>query len=116
MNAFLRGYVACALWLADEDDGEAYEEDLAPEALESMRADCAAFERDNEADLDAYEAETGRDRDHAGHDFWLTRNGHGTGFWDRGAGDVGKRLTAASAAYGDSDLYRGDDGSLYVSP
>jgi len=20
----------------------------------------------------------------AGHDFWLTRNGHGTGFWDRG--------------------------------
>ena len=23
----------------------------------------------------------------AGHDFWLSRNGHGSGFWDRG-GDV----------------------------
>jgi hypothetical protein len=23
------------------------------------------------------------DEDQAGYDFWLTRNGHGTGFWDR---------------------------------
>ncbi len=35
-----------------------------------------------------------------GQDFYLTRNGHGTGFWDRGYGDVGKRLTEAAKIYG----------------
>ena len=44
----------------------------------------------------------------------LTRNRHGAGFWDRGHGDKGKRLTDAAHAYGSSDAYLGDDGLLYV--
>lgn len=28
-----------------------------------------------------------------GHDYWLTRNGHGAGFWDRGLGEVGDKLS-----------------------
>jgi len=35
-----------------------------------------------------------------GHDFILTRNGHGAGFWDRGLGEAGERLTAATKLYG----------------
>lgn len=49
----------------------------------------------------------------AGIDFWLTRNGHGAGFWDRGLGDVGTRLTCAAHNYGSVDLYAGDDGLIY---
>jgi hypothetical protein len=45
----------------------------------------------------------------------LTRNGHGSGFWDRGLGKVGEQLTAACGPYGSSDLYVGDDGKVYVS-
>jgi len=41
----------------------------------------------------------------AGHDFWLTRNGHGAGFWDRGLGTVGEELSKASKPYGTVDLY-----------
>lgn len=37
-------------------------------------------------------------------DFWLTRNRHGAGFWDRGAGDVGKRLTQAAHGFGEQDV------------
>jgi hypothetical protein len=36
------------------------------------------------------------DAEKCGHDFWLTRNGHGAGFWDRSelkAHDLGERLT-----------------------
>jgi hypothetical protein len=40
---------------------------------------------------------------HAGHDFWLTRNGHGAGFWDRGMGMLGDELTAACKPYGSAD-------------
>ena len=37
----------------------------------------------------------------AGHDFALTRNGHGTGFWDRGLGEMGDMLTEECKPYGE---------------
>ena len=49
-----------------------------------------------------------------GHDFWLTRNGHGAGFWDRGLGELGQKLTEATKTFGTSDLYIGDDGKIYA--
>ena len=35
-----------------------------------------------------------------GDDFWLTREGHGAGFWDRGNGPQGDRLAELTKAYG----------------
>jgi hypothetical protein len=35
-----------------------------------------------------------------GHDLLLTRNGHGAGFWDRGLGELGDRLSEAARVYG----------------
>ncbi len=52
----------------------------------------------------------------AGHDFWLTRNGHGVGFWESGRGwkkKQGKELTDLSKTYPETNLYRGDDGQFY---
>lgn len=76
-------------WQATEDHdegsmpGDVGFSDLAPDALARILDDCARFKREA-ADLltQAYEA-GGYDESNAGHDFWLTRNGHGTGFWDR---------------------------------
>jgi hypothetical protein len=77
-----------------------------------MRQDCADFVDGIEsADLFAYLLEF--DYSQMGHDFWLTRNRHGAGFWDRGLGALGDRLTSAAHAYGEVDLYVGDDGRLY---
>lgn len=49
----------------------------------------------------------------AGHDFILSRNGHGTGFWDRSNGDVGDELHKWAKTFGSIELYVGDDGLLY---
>jgi len=40
----------------------------------------------------------------AGHDFWLTRNGHGTGFWDRPEiyGDYSDKFTEISHSFGEA--------------
>lgn len=85
------------------------ESDLTPEALESMRADCDAFIADNAADLLIIEKLHARGEwssaEQSGHDFWLTRNGHGAGFWDRGYGTVGRRLNDACEPYGEVHLY-----------
>lgn len=54
--------------------------------------------------------------DHAGsfgHDFWLTRNGHGAGFWDRGYGELGDFLATWAKTFGEANLTVGDDGRVY---
>lgn len=85
-------------------------DDCAPEMLKEISDDCAAFQRDAGGLL------TGLDQEQCGMDFWLTRNGHGAGFQDRGLGDVGDKLTALAKNYSSCGLYRGDyEGQLYLS-
>lgn len=107
-----------ALWSStdnsDESGGEPLDEnyslrDISEETLLQAKEDCEAFQRDNWDDIER--SKEGLER--AGFDFWLTRNHHGAGFWDRGLGDIGERLTAACKPYGSIDLYIGDDGKIY---
>ena len=50
------------------------------------------------------------------HDFWLTRNGHGAGFWDGRYSDtqLGDLLTEVAKKFGEAYLYVGDDGLIYL--
>lgn len=45
-----------------------------------------------------------------GHDYYLTREGHGAGFWDRGLGELGQYLTNVSKWAGAADDLS-DDGN-----
>jgi hypothetical protein len=48
-----------------------------------------------------------------GHDLWLTRNGHGAGFWDRGYDEADVAiLNKASEDLGEIDLYVDDSGVI----
>ena len=51
----------------------------------------------------------------AAHDFILTRNGHGTGFWDSGRWHKpwAARLTLLAESFGELHCYVGDDGAIY---
>lgn len=118
LDDFTRAYIECALWISTDDDGESFdgaESDLAPTTLESMVADCADFQDSNAGILEsACAADPRYSLARAGHDFWLTRNRHGAGFWDRGLPcAIAKELTADSHAWGEVNLYRGDDGLIY---
>lgn len=121
LDDFTQGYIEAAFWTSEDEIGESGFHDLAPEALASIKADCAAFQKMASADLaKSYDyAPFDYDAAHAGHDFWLTRNGHGVGFWDRGFGGlrtetVGGRLSRDAKSFGNSDLCLGDDGKVYV--
>lgn len=110
-DAMFAAYVECAEWADAPRDENGDEEDSsgwAQSALDEMRADVDAFAEAEADDL------AGMDAGQAGHDFWLTRNGHGAGFWDRGLGERGDRLTKAAHVYGESSPYVGDDGLMYV--
>lgn len=125
---FTKSYIEAALWStidhsAEEDgrEGEHLDDnfgvgDLSPESLAQIKADCAKFQNENKTLLDTapYSTRSGYSVETlAGHDFWLTREGHGTGFWDRGLGDVGDALTKAAKAFGECCIEVGDDGQLH---
>jgi hypothetical protein len=113
-DLFTWAYIDCALWSSLDDDGMPLDRnydatDLAPETLERMKADCAAF---MEQSGELIYSNLSR----AGHDFWLTRNHHGAGFWDGDwPEDVGDELTEACQLWGEVELYVGDDGTIYSS-
>lgn len=124
LDDFTRAYLNTALWSSTDEQGEPLDKnydisDLAPEALDAAIKDATTFQSRNTIDLVkasklAKPSEYSSAAQH-GHDFWLTRNGHGAGFWDRGYGAVGDRLSKAAKAYGSKDIYVGDDGLLYFS-
>jgi hypothetical protein len=113
----LQGYMVAMLWTGTDTDengdtvqlDDEYDcGDFAESALHAMREDVQDFVYSQWSDVQ------GMNPEQVGHDFLLTRNHHGAGFWDRGLGDVGDRLTDACRPYGSSDAYVGDDGMVYV--
>ena len=89
-------------------------DDMADQAREQIAADVRAFVETNADDLAALIGEGKADAGSIGYDFTLTRNREGAGFWDRGYGERGERLTANTHPYGEMSGYVGDDGRVYV--
>lgn len=118
IETILRAYIGCALWVSTNDDTPLEDthsvDDIAPETLAKMRNDVCDFVGGNAQTLLTAKTGFGLTDASIGHDFWLTRNGHGVGFWDRDMGDLGDLLTESCQTFGEVDLYVGDDGKLYV--
>ena len=115
LDSFTRAYLECALWSSTDGDTPLDHDydvrSIAPVSLDHMREQCAAFQSENAAML----GQAGDDSQN-GHDFWLTRNGHGAGFWDRGYDtDVSQSLTDAAHACGEAYLYVGGDGLIHCA-
>lgn len=117
IETILTHYLVCMLWSTSGDDCEPLDEkysvtDISQETKDSCLSDIIDFinllERENvewsqRISLEAF-----------GHDFWLTRNGHGAGFWDRGLVVLGDKLTKYAETFSEEWPYVGDDGKIYI--
>lgn len=120
MDDFTRQYIETALWSSNDEstpeggkpmDANYGVEDLAPSTLRQMTADCERFRTQAGEMLDEHPDPT-----MGAHDFWLTRNGHGAGFWDGDWPINGAALTAMvgwRTDFPEVTLYVGDDGLIY---
>jgi hypothetical protein len=126
LDRFTQAYIEAALWSSTGDNGEPLDssygvEDIAEETLTKIAADCERFQAENaDALAEDYRVQSRAAHgctveESAGHDFWLTRCGHGAGFWD---GDwqepAATKLDQSSKRFGNVDLYVGDDGKIYT--
>ena len=109
--AFFQGYLSCAAWsgpMEDEAKGRTFDEDsFTVDDKKAAEKECKDFVEANLEDL------ANLDEEQSGHDFWLTRNHHGAGFWDRGYRAKGDRLTKSAHAWGGCDVCIGRTGKLH---
>lgn len=112
LDEFLLAYMEAALWAeVDHDTGHPLDkdfdiQDIAPQTVRLMTSDCKKFMKKAGFVIDT-------DLRRAGHDFWLTRQRHGAGFWDGDWGDDGDFLTDLAHQFKESVLVVGEDGKIY---
>lgn len=117
-DEFIAAYIEAALWSTTDEsreDGGDYldmrygRDDIDPASRARIWYECRNF-------LEAMRPYINGHITQAGHDLWLTRCGHGAGFWDRPelyGKSNSEILTNCSKAMGSRDLVVGDDGRLY---
>ncbi len=115
LDPFVRSYYTSALWSSSDDEGNPIDdnytiEDFDSQSYKEMEAEALEFK----AEAEELYKKGGWSDDQAGHDFWLTRNGHGAGFWDRTESEgydeeIGKQLTDIAKKYGEKNIFVQDD-------
>ena len=120
------GFVNALLFSSCNEEGDYYD-DLGVEASSQLKEEahhlCGLFYDENEKDCTLFAQQYQPSQGHdvwecLGHDLWLTSAGHGVGFWDRGLGELGERLTAACSyvrPYAHREIYLGDDDLIYLA-
>jgi hypothetical protein len=136
LKSFTDAYIKAALWSttdeSDDSGGEPLDKnygpgDIATDTTAAMKRDCEKFYDEQEeswAELEYRKGtqesmvQLGLSDEQAGRDFWLSRNGHGSGFFDEDdlSENMQKRLQSAAKKFGTFDLYVGDDGQIHGSP
>lgn len=94
----LTHYLACALWC---EELEGSKKKIAPSSIEQAKKDIDLFVDKNESLLD----KSGQSDEQIGHDFWLSRNHHGAGFFDRGLGEIGVILQKNSQTFKELNVF-----------
>jgi hypothetical protein len=103
VEAIIKGYLDAILF-TETGDGNQPDPDAQLTDATKLQAfkDCRNFWRA----ADSIEGITHIDPEQIGHDIWLTRNGHGAGFWSRPGVygiDASKTLTRMARAIGSHD-------------
>ncbi|AXH49820.1 hypothetical protein KNU02_gp95 [Gordonia phage Pleakley] len=131
-----RGYFAALLWTQPDYDDEENEDgdrtldqdygvsDVHPADVADMVEEFRALVVAHPLALALYrersahrvDASEGTVWDYFGHDYLLTRDHHGAGFWDRGLGDLGEYLTGIVHAAGEHDTLTEEFGQLTSTP
>jgi len=116
MNKITQAYLKCALWSSTDDEGEPLDDRFSVWDIDEKSITRANEEVQDFLNLLEDEKIDWADEwteEQFGHDFWLTKNGHGAGFWDRGY-DLGGILTSWAKTFGSSYMYVGDDGKIHI--
>ena len=116
-DQFFKAYITAALWSSTDEIGNPLDKNYSmdsfdEESLRILRAHAISFYSRMwyyiEHEVPA------REPSDAGHDFWLTSNGHGSGYLDGDWPKYEDMLTKLSKCYPEINITVGDDGKLHI--
>ena len=124
----VKGYLTESLW-SERGSGsidhweEKSHHDFSSEAVQTITTDCHTFlehARRRSIRVEVVLAVGAINMECVGHDFWLTRNGHGAGFWDREDAyyvhpEIRDTFNEVAKTFPEQWIYVGDDGKVHVS-
>ena len=105
IQTILTHYLACALWTDDKDTFTI--SDIGASTVATATKDIESFVEQ------AGDLLNDMDEEQIGHDFWLTRNHHGAGFWDRDLGEVGDKLTKLAQKFKSLNVWQSELDIIY---
>lgn len=105
INTITHHYLVCAAWSDSPDDATG--STFGSLSKDMAYKECANFVAKAGELLDDWSDEQ------IGHDFWLTRNHHGAGFWDRGLPN-GDELTELAKTFPERSLYVSGNDELEI--
>jgi hypothetical protein len=121
VGAIVDGYVAAAAWLAIFETEDVAAAGIGPVDIDDTER--ALMARDVDAFLSVLadleygwaleDAIDALGAEGVGHDFYLTRNHHGAGYWDRGLGQTGDVLTGVAVTFGDASVMVDANGDAF---
>lgn len=116
IDVIVQAYLLCAVWSSVDESGVPMDnyydpDDADAETRQEAVEDCTQFlALCDGAKLDLKYWSDGQ----IGHDFWLTRNGHGAGFWDRGRGDVGEKASDIARTFSSVYVWAADGDTFLI--
>lgn len=122
ISEVLKGYLYAVLFTSFDDNEDPLDynydiDDFDKQSRRQAERDISLFVNSIESkmglDLEALLDETDNTEQDLGHDFWLTRNGHGAGFWDGDWGEYGDTLTDLTEKFGGKDVFVEGD-TVYI--
>ena len=121
VNEVYDSFVEAMLWSSFDydypDDGVYLEDnyeisDVDENAERDIRRQIESFLQENAGII----RELGMSEEMVGHDLWLTSQGHGAGFWDRGYGRLGEELTESTHKFFGDEYPYAQSGEIYYNP
>lgn len=113
LPAMIAGYKQAIYFTESGNDGITHESPISSELVEKIATECESFLSECWKYcllLPDFDGEL------LGHNFWLNRNGHGSGFWDSEdtyGENQAARLSKLAHSYGEAWVYLGDDGQIW---
>lgn len=106
LDKMVHAYLHAALWTSELDSNYDIPE-IDDDSISKAVSDCKRF-IEMAGDL-----LNGLDAGNVGHDFWLSRNGFGSGFYDRNLGEIGEKLYSLSKTFNEKNVFE-EDGKIFL--
>ena len=112
IDEILNSYLETALWAEESEENDLKDKtiyDVDKESVVNSKIEIYNFikkaQQEAPDELSAYDSKA------LGHNLWLSRNGHGAGFFD----DNNDKLQNLARSIKPVDIYLGNDGKVYIS-